>query len=140
MAAQRFPITEAQIDLLVRAFYARIRKDETLGPVFLRAVGTSDEAWHHHEAKIASFWRNALGIDRSFEGNPMMKHLANQEIVPEQFPIWLALFRDTANDVLPPETAAGISDLADRIGRSLSMGLVQFRNPETGLPNFRDAL
>lgn len=129
-------ITSAQIDRLVAVFYARIRTHDVLGPVFMRAVGDDDENWRHHEARIASFWRNASGMDRSFSGNPMRKHLANPEIVPEQFPLWLGLFRQTAEDVLPPAQASEIADLADRIGRSLSMGLVQFRNPESGPPRF----
>ncbi|CUH78458.1 Group 3 truncated hemoglobin ctb [Tritonibacter multivorans] len=134
MAAARFPITELQIDQLVRAFYTRVRKDVVLGPVFRRAVGTSDAAWREHEARIASFWRNALGLDRSFSGNPMMTHLNNSDVVPEQFPVWLSLFRETADDILPPQAAQGISELAERIGKSLAMGLMQFRAPEDPPP------
>lgn len=129
-------LTSEQIDRLVATFYARIRKHEVLGPVFMRAVGDDDENWCHHEARIASFWRNASGLDRSFSGNPMRKHLANPEIVAEQFPVWLGLFRKTAEDVLPQAQALQIADLADRIGRSLSMGLVQFRGAASGPPRF----
>lgn len=134
MAGKRFPITDQQIDALVGAFYARVRKDAVLGPVFLRAVGTSDSAWREHEARIASFWRNALGLDRSFSGNPMMTHLKNGDVIPEQFPIWLSLFRETADDILPQQAAQGITDLAERIGSSLAMGLKQFRAPEDHPP------
>ncbi len=124
---KRFPITSEQIDTLVLIFYQRIRNHPDLGPVFLRAVGTSDENWRAHEARIAAFWRNATGLDRGFSGNPMLKHLANQEVVPEQFSVWLDLFHVTAKETLPSDTAAGISALADRIGRSLSMGIRQMR-------------
>ena len=136
MKPQKFPITEDQIDTLVAAFYARIRVHPELGPVFLRAIGTSDAAWRAHEARIASFWRNAVGMDRSFSGNPMRKHMENREIVPELFPAWLALFRQTAEEILPREAALGIAALADRIGKGLSFGLVQFRQPEGAPPRF----
>ena len=136
MATRRVPITSEQIDALVKAFYARIRTDDVLGPIFLNAIGTSDSAWRAHEARIASFWRNATGIDRSFSGNPMLKHLANSDILPEHFHIWLTLFRETANATLPAEAALGISELADRIGKSLAMGLIQFRAPQ-GAPRLR---
>ena len=106
---KRFPITSSQIDTLVAVFYQRIRNHPELGPIFIKAIGTSDEAWRAHEARIASFWRNATGLDRSFSGNPMLKHLANQEVVPEQFSVWLDLFRSTAEETLPSATAAGIS-------------------------------
>ncbi|MDA7827185.1 group III truncated hemoglobin [Rhodobacteraceae bacterium] len=130
MAGPKFDITDEQIDVLVTAFYARARKDATLGPIFLNAIGTSNSAWQTHEAHISSFWRNALGIDRSFTGNPMLKHLANHQIEPEHFPIWLEIFNQTAKDVLPQPAAEGISALANRIGQSLSWGLTQFRNPD----------
>ena len=136
MSVPKFAITEDQIDALVSAFYARARKDPVLGPVFLNAVGSDDAAWVAHEAKIASFWRNAIGLDRSFNGNPMLKHLANPEITPDQFAGWLSLFRKTAEDTLPEAAAAGIFALADRIGRSLQMGLVQFRQKDGLAPRF----
>lgn len=136
MSVPKFAITEDQIDALVSAFYARARKDPVLGPVFVNAVGSDDAAWVAHEAKIASFWRNAIGLDRSFSGNPMLKHLANPEITPDQFADWLSLFRKTAEETLPDAAAAGICDLADRIGRSLQMGLVQFRQKDGLAPRF----
>ena len=133
MHGPKFPITDAQIEVLVAAFYDRARSHGVLGPVFEEAIGDSPEAWAAHEAKIASFWRNAVGLDRSFSGNPMMKHLANADIVPDQFADWLALFRQTAQEVLPTEAALGITALADRIGQSLKMGMIQFRRKD-GLP------
>lgn len=126
-------ISDEQIDDLVRAFYIRIRQDAELGPIFHRAIGTDPDIWSHHEARIASFWRNAVGLDRSFSGNPMQKHLAINEIEPEHFPLWLAIFRQTAEDTLPASVAQQIAELADRIGRSLSWGVTQFRQP-TGAP------
>lgn len=134
MVGPKFPITEDQITDLVREFYARIRLHPELGPIFLRAISEDDAAWAAHEARITSFWRNAVGLDRSFSGNPMLKHMANRNILPEHFPVWLRLFRETAEDVLPPDAAASISALADRIGQSLAWGLTQFRQPEGAPP------
>ena len=133
MVAPKFEITRHEIDCLVREFYVRARRHPTLGPIFLAVVGDTDEVWRAHEAKIASFWRNAIGLDRSFNGNPMLKHLARPEIQPEQFPVWLELFHDTARDTLPPEAARSIGALADRIGQSLRWGMEQFRQKD-GLP------
>lgn len=140
MGIQKFPITEAQIDALVAEFYDRVRRDPEIGPIFLRAIGKDGEVWRHHEAKIASFWRNAMGMDRSFSGNPMLKHLANSEIQPEHFPIWLKIFEDSASCVLPKDSALGIVNLANRIGSSLQFGLVQFRKPEEGPPSLKPAV
>ncbi|CUK27512.1 Group 3 truncated hemoglobin ctb [Cognatishimia activa] len=136
MVVPKFQITPDEIDQLVKTFYARARVDPVIGPVFMNAVGSDKAVWDEHEAKIASFWRNAIGLDRSFSGNPMMKHLANVEILPEHFPTWLALFHKSAEDTLPPEKAASICALADRIGESLQMGLMQFRQPLEQAPRF----
>ena len=124
---QRFDMSVEDIDRLMRAFYAKIRKHDVLGPVFLSAVGSGAEDWKEHESKIASFWRNAILMDREYSGNPMMVHLMNTDIEFDHFPIWLALFRDTAFQVLEHDKATNISDLADRIGRGLSFGIANAR-------------
>ena len=136
MAVPKFQITPNEIDQLVTTFYARARVDPVIGPVFLKAVGDDRESWVQHEAHIASFWRNAIGLDRSFSGNPMMKHLANKDVVPAHFSTWLDLFHQSAKDILPPGKAASICALADRIGESLQMGLKQFRQPAMEPPRF----
>lgn len=125
---QRFPITVAEIERLVAAFYAEIRVHPTLGPIFLRAVGTGHAAWEAHEAKIASFWRNAILIDRDYRGNPMRVHLQNPEIRPDHFVEWLALFDRVARRELPPDRAEAISRLAQRIGKGLAYGIEHFGN------------
>lgn len=140
MGNQKFHITEAQIDVVVAAFYARVRQDAVLGPIFYRAIGTSAEDWRHHEARIASFWRNAIGMDRSFSGNPMRKHADNSEIQPEHFATWLALFEQTATELLPDLAARGIIAMAHRIGDSLQFGLTQYRRDTDTPPPLTPAL
>ena len=139
MLDPKFPITAEDIDRLVKTFCSRVRKDPVPGPVFMDAIGTDREFWSKHEARILSFRRNAVGLDRSFSGNPMLKHLANPHMPPEQFSTWLALFRQTVEDTLSPEAAAVICNLADRIGRSLQMGLVQFRRKDKLPTRFAEA-
>lgn len=47
----RIDIDRTEILRLVRAFYARVRQDETLGPIFAAHV----EDWPAHEEKITRF-------------------------------------------------------------------------------------
>lgn len=119
MSLARFDITPAQIDAVMTAFYAGIRRHPELGPIF--AAHVTD--WPEHEAKIARFWRNAILAERSYEGSPMQAHRAAGDVRPEHFGPWLCLFDDTLNRLLPPQTAAAWSALAHRIGDSLSMGV-----------------
>lgn len=135
---QRFPMDPADIDRLVPAFYARIRRHEVLGPIFARAIAPDyGPEWQAHEVRIAAFWRNAIQIDRDYRGSPMQAHMMNGEVRPEHFPLWLETFHATARDVLPPAKATAISALAERIGRGLRWGLESALERQDGPPKLR---
>ena len=105
---------------VVAAFYAAVREHPGLGPVFAGHVTD----WPAHEAKIAGFWRNAILLERSYDGNPMAVHKAAGDVRPGMFVPWLALFDQVLAEHLAPEIAAAWSALAHRIGRGLAYGLV----------------
>lgn len=131
---QRFPIETAEIDALVAAFYREIRAHGDLGPIFFEAIGRDGAAWRAHEAKIAAFWRNAILIDRDYQGNPMRTHMAIEAIEPQHFDQWLALFETVAGQVLPDQTARSITELAHRIGRGLRYGIEHIRRAPSAPP------
>jgi len=117
----RIPVTETQIDRVVSRFYARVRADPSLGPVFRAHV--SD--WTVHEEKIGRFWRNALLLQRCYDGNPMQVHMAAGNVKSQHFPVWLSLFDKVLEQELPQLLARSWSAIAHRIGRGLSYGLPQ---------------
>jgi hemoglobin len=119
----RIPVTEAQIDRVVSSFYARVRVHPALGPVF--AVHVTD--WPHHQEKIGRFWRNALLLQRCYDGNPMQVHRAAGDVKAQHFPVWLSIFDTVLAEELPQHLAQAWSALAHRIGRGLSFGLPQNR-------------
>ncbi|MDO6590249.1 globin family protein [Loktanella sp. D2R18] len=123
----RFPISAEQITQVVVAFYATVRADPDLGPVFAQHVTD----WPSHEEKIARFWRNAILFERSYDGNPMAAHMKSGNVRPAHFDIWLGHFDAILIQTLPPETAAAWSALAHRIGRGLRYGVM----PAGGPPN-----
>lgn len=120
-------VTRADIEKLLPHFYASVRHNERLGPIFHKHVGLTDPEWAPHLAKIGNFWANVMLKERAYHGNPMQVHLCIPEIRPEDFDIWLGLFDQAAQDVLTPEKADAFSILAHRIGRSLAMGIAQAR-------------
>ncbi len=87
--------TPEEILALMRIFYARVRADELLRPVF---VDQADIDWDEHIPKIGAFWcQLELGI-RGFHGNPTQKHIEHSAVEPfraEQFGRWVSLFHDT---------------------------------------------
>ncbi len=123
LAQAKASIDRADIRRLVDRFYSRIRADDRLGPIFAAHVGTAQEDWDPHIAKIEAFWANVMLNERAYRGNPMLAHQGISEMEGADFAIWLDLFARTATDVLPAEKAAIFDTLARRIGRSLKMGI-----------------
>ena len=127
----RIDLTPEQITGVVAVFYARIRKEPTLGPVFAEKV----EDWPSHEAKIAAFWRNAILHERDYSGNPMRVHMQAGNVKPTHFTVWLTLFDTVLAEQLPEGIAAGWSALAHRIGAGLQLGLSTYT--KSGVPDLR---
>lgn len=111
-------LDEAQIAVLVDRFYEKVRLDPSLGPVFNAAV----HDWDEHKQRLISFWSSVALRAGSYRGNPMAVHRA-QPIRLEHFARWLELWRETTREVLDEYAAAQMIEHAERIGRSLRLGL-----------------
>lgn len=116
---------EVAIRELVSRFYGRIRRDAVLAPVFSAAIGTTDAAWAAHLARLADFWSFVMQGSGRYHGDPFSVHLRLPDLTPAMFDRWLALFHETCRDVLPREEAAAFGNRAERIARSLRMGLFE---------------
>ena len=112
------PLTDADIARLVDRFYDKVRVDPELGPIFNPAVAD----WEEHKAMLVRFWSSILLGTRTYRGNPMAMHRPHP-IDAGHFDLWLALWRETAAEVLPAEHAAVSVEHAGRIARSLMVGL-----------------
>lgn len=130
-------VTTAQIRLVADRFYARVRADPTLAPIFHATIGQDASVWEAHIAKITLFWRNALLREPVYSGNPMLVHSGISAIEPEHFAIWLGIFDSVLTDTLSPETAAQWSRTAHRIARGLSLGITSARARISGVPDLR---
>ncbi len=118
-------ISETSISRLVREFYGRVRRDSVLGPVFSRAIGETEPAWEAHFARLTAFWLSVMMRTGSYHGDPFSAHLRLPDIAPPMFDRWLALFHATCSDLFTPEAAAAFGEKAERIARSLRMGLFE---------------
>lgn len=119
----RVGIDEAMIRTLVHSFYARVRADALLGPIFDGAIGD----WDAHLGKLCGFWSSVTLMTGRYKGTPMQVHAALPEIARHHFDHWLALFADTAHEHCPPAAAAVFIDRAERIAQSLQMGIAHHR-------------
>lgn len=114
------PITEKALADLVQLFYARVRQDPELGPIFNDAIND----WPHHLSKLTDFWHSVMLTSGRYKGNPMLKHVIHRaRITPEHFTRWLALWRQTTNEIMAPAAAAELQAKAERIGESLKLAL-----------------
>ena len=111
-------LDEAHLATLVDRFYEKVRADPMLGPVFNAAV----HDWDEHRRTLVSFWSSVALGTQSYRGSPMSAHRPHP-IRGEHFDHWLELWRETAREVLEEDAAGRVIDYAERIGRSLRMGL-----------------
>jgi hemoglobin len=121
-------LDEAMVAGVVAAFYARARQDDIIGPVFNRVVAT--DHWPEHIATITDFWSSMLLGTRRYVGRPMPKHLAIPELSDPHFQRWLTLFRQTVEELCPPEIAALFVDRAERIGYNFRIRIAQSRGED----------
>jgi hemoglobin len=110
--------TEEEITALVQQFYAKVRRDPELGPIF---NGHIDD-WPHHLQKLCDFWSGVLLRSGRFSGAPMPKHAALPGLRADLFHQWLALWRETAAEQPNHEMAQVAVSAAERIAQSLWMG------------------
>jgi hemoglobin len=115
-------VTEATIHDLVHAFYAKVRADEVLGPIFEAKI----QDWEPHLAKMCDFWSSVTLMSGRYHGTPMIAH-ARLPVDASHFGRWLELFEETALEVCPPEAAALFIDRSQRIAQSLLMGIAVTR-------------
>ena len=117
-------VTEPMIRKVVHTFYARIRKDPELGPIFEREIAGE---WDAHLAKLCDFWSSVLLMTGRFKGTPMVVHARLPEIGPGHFGRWLGLFRKTVEELCPPQAAALFVARSHMIAQSLQLGIAVSR-------------
>ncbi len=116
-------IVEADIRPLVERFYARVRADADLGPVFDSIV----HDWPDHQRRLTDFWSSVMLGSGRYKGNPVALHMMHaQGLTPERFDRWLTIWRETSEETLSPQAAAAVQAKAARIAESLQLA-IRFR-------------
>ena len=118
-------INEALIATLVEAFYARVRADAVLGPIFDRVI---EDRWDQHLQKLRDFWSSVTMMSGRYKGTPFQAHQRIEGLSAEHFERWLNLWRETAESLCGPEVARLLVERAERIAASLQHGLLKVGN------------
>ena len=85
-------ISEDGIALLVDHFYAKVRVDPVLGPIFERVVRGE---WGPHLETMRDFWSSVMLTSGRYKGAPVPAHLRIKGIEPRDVrSLAAALWRD----------------------------------------------
>ncbi|MRX63493.1 group III truncated hemoglobin [Maribacter luteus] len=117
------------VSLLVNTFYAKVRKDKVLGPIFNNIIND----WDAHLELLTDFWETQLFLKRKYFGNPVTAHeevdeKTNQTITPEHFGFWLNLWFQTLDELFEGETAWIAKNRAQKMSTMLFMHMYQHRS------------
>lgn len=118
--------TEEEVTQLVHAFYAKVRQDAVLGPIFNSQV----HDWDHHLVTLANFWSSILRGTGNYSGTPMQKHAAMAHLDESLFKRWLALFEETTKEQANQAMGQRAITSAQRIAQSLWYGYQMNRKPD----------
>lgn len=112
-------INETSIRQFVSDFYAAVRRDPEIGPVFARQV----DDWAEHEDRLTDFWSSVLLASGRYKGNPLRAHLGVPDLEGKHFSAWLDLFEEVAERDFSPESARQIVARAHRMAEHLQSHL-----------------
>lgn len=113
-------ITGPRLRQLVSAFYARVRGDDLLGPVFESAVPD----WPAHLGLLTDFWSSLMLASGRYHGKPILAHLRHAAaITPAHFDRWLGLWAEVTTERMPAGAASALQAKAERVAKSLQLAL-----------------
>ena len=105
------------IHLLVKKFYSKVRKDDTLGPFFNDSIND----WDAHLEHLTDFWESSLFLKTKFTGDPLEAHIKvdkahNNSITELHFGIWLNYWSQTIDELFKGDYAQNAKRRARKMG------------------------
>jgi len=116
-------VNEDCIAALVDNFYAKVRSDELLGPIFIAAIGS---VWTAHLERMNAFWNSVLLAAGTYKGNPMIAHLQLPRLTRPHFERWLQLWRETAYALCTHAVALLFIEKAEMIAERFQHAISSF--------------
>ncbi len=115
-------VDEDSLARLVDRFYAAVRADALIGPVFNDAI----DDWPYHLDKLTAFWSSLMLTTGRYKGTPMAAHFKHRaRITPAMFDRWLVLWRAATEAEMPPAAARSMQAKAERIAENFKLALAR---------------
>lgn len=114
---------------LITAFYAKVRSDDLLGPIFNGMI--SD--WNKHHDHLTTFWCNQLFIERgTYRGDPIVVHqkvddFAQHKINEQHFGRWLNLWVRTIDELFTGDYAFILKNRARKMSTHIHLSIFTAR-------------
>lgn len=117
---------------LVSAFYEKVRKEATLGPIFNERI----KDWDTHLELLTTFWETSLfftkKLEKKYKGNPLEAHVKVDEangngITELHFGIWLNLWGQTLDELFEGDYADNAKRRARKMGTFLYLKMFEAR-------------
>jgi len=121
-------LNRADVYTLVTTFYAKIRKDDVLGPIFNNRI----HDWDSHLDHLTDFWESSLFFVNKYKGNPLEKHVevdaAIDHVINEHhFGIWLNYWIQTLDELFEGDKANIAKNRARKMGTFIYIKLFESR-------------
>ncbi|SDE46093.1 group III truncated hemoglobin [Cellulophaga baltica] len=118
----------ADVSILVRSFYTKVRIDKILGPIFNGMITD----WEAHLELLTDFWETQFFLKRKYHGNPIKAHnevdkKMNHGVTPEHFGLWLNLWFETIDELFTGDTAFITKNRARQMNSMLYMKMFENR-------------
>lgn len=112
------------IRLLVDTFYATVRKDDLIGPLFERII---QDRWEEHLEKMYRFWQTVLLDEHTYYGAPFPPH-AQMLLEQAHFHRWISIFHSTIDTLFEGENAEKAKGQGERMASIFLSKITYIRN------------
>lgn len=121
-------IIEQALAQSIDHFYAAVRADDVIGPVFLAVV----HDWSAHKQTMVDFWsRVVLGTER-YNGMPLPPHVA-LDLTNAHFTRWLELWGAACNACMPEPLAEHVMARSRNMASHWSAALASLARQQADL-------
>ena len=120
--------TRTDIELLVRSFYDKVKKDPVIGYIFNDLAKVN---WEKHLPVMFDFWENTLFYTGTYSGNPMKSHQRLHQLYTlnkKHFVQWVHLFTATVDELFEGEKAELAKQRAISISTVMQIKITQDYN------------
>jgi hemoglobin len=112
------------IQLLVDAFYTKVKADDLLGSIF---NGVIQDRWPEHLDKMYRFWQTVLLGEHTYYGSPFAPH-AKLPMEKKHFDRWLKLFEETLDEYFSGTIAEEAKWRAAKMAEMFQYKIAYYKN------------